>query len=61
MLLMAEKKELRRGICHPIHRYIKANNKYTKDYDKNKESPYLKYWDVNKKIYRVEECRNSCQ
>ena len=25
----------------------KANNKYTKDYDKNKESPYLKYLDVN--------------
>ena len=61
MLLMAEKKELRRVICHPIHRYIKANSKYTKDYDKNKESPYLKYWDVNKKIYMVEECRNSCQ
>ena len=24
-----------------------ADNKYMKDYDKNKESPYLKYWDVN--------------
>ena len=22
-------------------------NKYMKDYDKNKELPYLKYWDVN--------------
>ena len=22
-------------------------NKYMKDYDKNKEVPYLKYWDVN--------------
>ena len=25
----------------------KANNKYIKDYDKNKESLYLKYWNVN--------------
>ena len=45
-LLMVEK-EIRGGICHAIHRYAKANNKYMKDYDKNKESSYLKYWDVN--------------
>ena len=44
MLLMVEK-GIRGGICHTIHRY--ANNKYMKDYDKNKESLYLKYWDVN--------------
>ena len=25
----------------------KVNNKHMKDYDKNKESLYLKYWDVN--------------
>ena len=25
----------------------KANNKYIKDYDRNKESPYLKYCNVN--------------
>ena len=35
------------GIFHAIHWYIKANNKYMKDYDKNKESSYLKYWDAN--------------
>ena len=46
MLLLVEK-EIRGGICHAIHRYAKANNKYMKDYDKNKESSYLKYWDVN--------------
>ena len=28
-------------------RYAKANNKYIKYYDKNKESLYLQYWDVN--------------
>ena len=31
-------------ICHAIHQYAKANNKYMKDYDKNKESSNLKYW-----------------
>ena len=41
------KKRIRGGICRKIHRYTKANNKYMKDYDKNKESSYLKYWDVN--------------
>ena len=46
MLLMAEK-GIRDGICHAIHRYAKANNKHMKDYDKNKESSYLNYWDVN--------------
>ena len=46
MLLMV-KKVIRGGICHSIYRYVKANNKYKKDYDKNKESPYLQYWDVN--------------
>ena len=40
-------KGIRRGICHSIYRYAKANNKYMKDCDKNKELSYLKYWDVN--------------
>ena len=31
-------KSIRRGICHCIFRYAKANNKYMKDCDKNKES-----------------------
>ena len=46
MLLMVEK-GIRGGICHFIYRYAKANNKYIKSYDKNKESSYLQYWDVN--------------
>ena len=36
MLLMAEK-GIRSGICHVIHQYAKANNKYMKDFDKNKD------------------------
>ena len=46
MLLMV-KKGIRGGICYAIHRYTKVNNNYRKDYDKNKESSYLRYWDVN--------------
>ena len=42
MLLMVDM-----GICHAIHRYAKANNKYMKDCDKTKESPNLKHWNVN--------------
>ena len=36
MLLMVEK-VIRTGIYHAVHRYGKANNKYMKDYAKNKE------------------------
>ena len=46
MLLMVEKGIMGR-ICHSIYRCAKANKKYVKDYDKNRESSYLKYWDVN--------------
>ena len=46
MLLMVEKGN-RGGMCHVIHRFVKATNKYMKDYDKNKEFSYLNYWDVS--------------
>ena len=36
MLLMV-KKGIRVGVCHAINRYEKANNKYMKNSDKNKE------------------------
>ena len=49
MLLMVEK-GIRGGICTAVHWYAKANNKYMKDYDKNKESSCLNYWDV-KNLY----------
>ena len=44
MLLMVEK-GTRRGICQAIHRYAKANNKYMKNYSKNKKSLYIQYLD----------------
>ena len=46
MLLMVEE-GIRSGICHSIHRHARANNKYMKNYDKNKESSYVQYLDVN--------------
>ena len=36
MLLMVEK-GIRGEICNTINRYVKANNKYMKDYDKNNQ------------------------
>ena len=30
-----------------LYRYAKANDKYTKDYDKDKELSCFNYWDVN--------------
>ena len=37
---------MRGEICNGIYRYAKSN-KYMKDYDKNRASSYLNYWDVN--------------
>ena len=36
----------RGALCHSIDWYPKAYDKNMKDYNKNKESSYLKYWDV---------------
>ena len=40
ILLMVEK-GIRGGICHSFYRYAKADNKYMKNFDKNKESLYI--------------------
>ena len=46
MLLMIEK-GIRGGICHAIHRCVKANDKYMIYYDENKEISYILYLDAN--------------
>ena len=46
MLLMVEK-GITGWICNAIHWYAKANNRYMKYDNKNKESSYLNYWGVN--------------
>ena len=46
-ILLLVVKGIRGGICQTIYQYAKANHKYMKDYDNNKEPSYLKYWNVN--------------
>ena len=46
MLSMTEK-GIRGEICHSFYRYAKANNKYMKDYDEDKDFSYLIYSDKN--------------
>ena len=38
---------MRGGMCQVLHHYAKANNKYMKNHDKNKESTYIEYLDAN--------------
>ena len=38
---------IRGGMCHAVHRYAKANNKYMKNYDEKEESLFLQYLDLN--------------
>ena len=47
MMLLIVEKGIRDGLCHAIHRYAEANNKYMKNYDKNKESSFIEYLDAN--------------
>ena len=41
----------RGGICHYINGYARPNNKYMKDYAKNKEPSYLQYWNLVNNLY----------
>ena len=40
MLLMVAER-IRGGMCHAVHRYAKANNKYMKNYDEKKNFHFL--------------------
>ena len=55
MLLMFEE-GTRGGMCQATYRYAKANNKYMKNYDKNKESSFLIYDDANN-LYGFAMCK----
>ena len=55
MLLMFEE-GTRGGICQATHRYVKANNKYIKNHDKDKEPSYLVYADANN-LYGWSMCK----
>ena len=46
-ILIAIEARISGGICHEVHRYAKANNKYMKNYDENEESSFLEYSDAN--------------
>ena len=46
MLLMVGK-TIRGGICHVIHIYAAAKNKYIKKYNKDNKSSYMMYLDAN--------------
>ena len=47
---MMVEKGIRGGICHAIHRYAKANNKYMKIYNKNIVLSNFMYLDL-KNLY----------
>ena len=40
---MLKEKGIRGGICHTIYRYVKADNKYRKDYEKKESSIVMKH------------------
>ena len=49
-------KGIRGGICQATYRYVKANNKHMKNYDKNKESSFFICDDANN-LYGWSMCK----
>ena len=46
-MFLTYEKGIRGDICNKVHSYAEANNKYMKNYDRNKESSFLMYVDAN--------------
>ena len=55
-MLNTFEKGIRGGICQAIYRYAKANKKYMKNYDKNKEPSFLIYDGANN-LYGFAICK----
>ena len=50
-MLVTVEKGIKGGMCHAIHKYAEANNKYMKNYNKSKDYSHLMYLDANN-LYR---------
>ena len=46
-MFLTYEKGIRGGICNKAHSYAKANNKYMKNYNKNKKPSFLMHIDAN--------------
>ena len=46
-MFLTYEEDIRGGIYNKVHSYAEANNKYMKNYNKNKESSLLMYVDAN--------------
>ena len=46
-MFLKYEQDIRGSICDKVHSYAEANNKYMKNYDKNKESSFLMFVDAN--------------
>ena len=55
-MLLAIESGIRECISQSIHKYVKANNKYMKNYNKNIASSFLQYLDANN-LYKWAMCK----
>ena len=46
-MLLMNKSGSRGGICYPVHRHAKTNNRYMRNQGENKEFSYIAYLDKN--------------